>query len=120
MKIRDLLKPKGIIAVTTPNIDSLPARILGRRWEEVKRVREHIYFFSDKTFKKLLESTGFKVLKTESAGRYFSVESAIKRLDVYSPVISKISKKIAGVCGIKDMKIYIDPHYKVTLYARKI
>ena len=120
MQIRGLLKPKGIIAVTTPNIGSLPAKILGRRWEEIKRVREHIYFFSDKTFKRLLESTGFSVLKTESAGRYFSVESAIKRLDVYSPVISKISNKIAGVLGIKKGGIYINPHYKITMYARKI
>lgn len=120
LQIKKLLKPKGIIAVTTPNIGSLAAKVLGSGWEEIKRVREHTYFFSDKTLRELLESAGFKVLKTETAGRHFSVESAIRRLNIYSPALSGICKRIAKILGLKNVKVYVDPHYKTTMYARKL
>ncbi|MCH8004062.1 MAG: class I SAM-dependent methyltransferase [Nanoarchaeota archaeon] len=120
LQIKNLLKPGGIISITTPNIGSLPAKILGKKWEEVRRVREHIYYFSDKTLNRLLKESGFKILKIESAGRYFSVESAVRRLNIYSSTLSGISSKFTRILGINNMRIYIDPYYKITVYARKI
>jgi len=118
-KINKLLKPGGILAITTPNIDSLPAKILGNKWEEVRRVREHIYFFSNRTLKKILEKSGFKVLKTESAGRILSFESAIKRLMIYTPRLSRFFAKVVTLFRLNNTRIYVDPHYKITVYAKK-
>lgn len=117
---RRILKPNGLIVITTPNIGSAAAKILGRNWEEVKRVREHIYFFSKPTLKRLLELNNFKVLRTESAGRYFSVESAIKRGKIYNKKIFGFIEKLSKVLNLNNKRIYVDPHYKITMYARKI
>ena len=120
LRINKLLKSNGLIVVTTPNIGSLCAKILGARWEEVQRVREHIYYFSGKTLKDMLELTGFEVLKTESAGRVFSVKSAIGRLNMYNQFLSRNLGKAADFLNLNNSKIYIDPRYKITVYARKI
>lgn len=119
-EVRRILKPNGLIVITTPDIGSLAAKILGSNWEEVKRAREHIYFFSKSTLKMLLELDNFEVLRTESAGRYFSVESAIKRGKIYNKKIFGTLEKISNFLNLKDKRIYVDPHYKITMYARKI
>ena len=118
-EINRVLRKGGIIAVTTPNIGSLVARILGKRWEEVRRVREHIYFFSEETLRKMLESAGFEVVKVESAGRYFSVHSAIERGKLYSKPLFSFLGIFADAFSARNKKIYVDPHYKMTIYARK-
>lgn len=119
-EIRRILKPNGLVVITTPDIGSFAAKILGKNWEEVKRVREHIYFFSKATLAKLLISLNFEVLKTESAGRYFSVKSAIKRGKLHHEKIFALIEKFSNLLNLNDKRIYIDPRYKITMYARKI
>ena len=117
---RRILKQNGLIAITTPNIGSIPAKLLGRNWEEVKRVREHIYYFSESTLKRILESNNFKILKTESAGRFFSVKSAIERGKLVNKTIFTLLEKFSNILNLNGKRIYVDPHYKITMYAKKI
>lgn len=118
--IRKILKPNGLLAITTPNIGSITAKLLGKNWEEVKRVREHIYFFSEGTLKKMLEALNFDVLKTESAGRFFSVNMVVKRGKLYNKKMFTAVGKVSNALGLNNKRIYVDPHYKMTIYARKI
>ncbi len=115
-----ILKPNGLIVITTPDIGSATAKILGSSWEEIKRVREHIYFFSRSTLKRMLESNNYEVLMAESAGRYFSVQSAIERGKIYNGRIFSLIEKFSNALNLKNKRIYIDPHYKITIYARKV
>jgi len=114
-----LLKKGGLIAVTTPDSGSLVSKLLGRRWEEFRRAREHTYFFSRKTLSDMLKKTGFEILKIESAGRYFSLKSAVGRGKIYFKKTFMILEKMMNLLGIRNKKIFIDPHYKITVYARK-
>jgi SAM-dependent methyltransferase len=52
------LKPGGLLVITTPNIDAASRRVLGRNWAVLSPL-EHVYYFSERTLKRLLESTGF-------------------------------------------------------------
>ena len=115
-----ILKKNGLIVVTTPDSGSLAAKILGKRWEEFRRAREHIYFFSKSTLKSMLELNNFKVLRTESAGRYFSVDSAIKRGKIYNKKIFGFIEKLSDILNLSNKRIYVNPFYKMTMYARKI
>lgn len=118
--VNKILKPNGLFVITTPDIGSLTAKLLGKYWEEIRRVREHIYFFSRKTLTKMLEKNGFKVLKIESAGRYFTIKTALERSKLYNQKISSFIEKVCKNLKIQDKMIYINPFYKITVYAKKI
>jgi 2-polyprenyl-3-methyl-5-hydroxy-6-metoxy-1,4-benzoquinol methylase len=118
-EVRRILKHNGMVAITTPNIGSSVAKILGKRWEEVRRVREHIYFFSTRTLSKMLETLGFRAVKTESAGRYFSFNAAIRRGKIHFPKVFSWLGNIVNVLNIQDKKVFVNPRYKVTVYAKK-
>ena len=57
-----LLKPGGHFFVTTPNIAGFQAKLYRSRWRSA--IFDHLYLFSIKTLKALLEKTGFKIEKT--------------------------------------------------------
>lgn len=62
-KSRELLKKDGLLFLEVPNIDSFPARICGKAWQWMTPPA-HLFFFSPKTIKKLLEKESFRVIKS--------------------------------------------------------
>jgi len=60
-RARVLLKPGGHLFMTFPDIESLPARLLGRRWPCFSAV--HIYYFSKATMGRMLERSGFELIE---------------------------------------------------------
>ena len=67
--LRGLLKRGGILAISTPNIDSLQAEIGKGRWFHLDPPR-HLYLYSPQTLGQMMESLGFRLLQI----RYFSIE----------------------------------------------
>jgi SAM-dependent methyltransferase len=63
--IYKFLKKDGILVITTPNADSLIAKILGKKWFAF-RPKEHLFVFSANTIQKMLVKAGFKVIIIKS------------------------------------------------------
>ena len=59
-KMRQLLKPKGLLVLQTPNIDSWQYRVQKEKWEQFT-VPGHLFYFSPKTLTILLKKNGFKI-----------------------------------------------------------
>ncbi len=57
-----VLKPGGLLAISTPDFGGIPARIMGKRWWNIRRI--HINQFSTKTLKNILRNAGFKNLSS--------------------------------------------------------
>ena len=51
-KISSILKPGGLLVVSTPDTNSLSFKLMGKNWPHFKR--EHIYYFSNKNLSVLL------------------------------------------------------------------
>lgn len=66
-----LLKPGGFVAVHTMDIDSLVARVMGRRWPWLMDM--HIHYFSKRTLAQMLEQAGFEVIWIGPQGRFLSL-----------------------------------------------
>lgn len=62
LQLRRLLKDDGIVALTTPNIRSLPAKKMGVFWEWVNPPR-HLFLFSVETITRLLQQQGYEVVE---------------------------------------------------------
>jgi len=65
-EVHRILIPGGNFFVTTPNIAGFQARLFGNRWRSA--IFDHLYLFSIKTLKRLLEDAGFIIEKTVSWG----------------------------------------------------
>ena len=65
-KIKQILNKKhGIIALITPNYESLTRKILRSAWWHFKQ--EHLYYFSKKGLLKLFQNYGFEVINLKRA-----------------------------------------------------
>lgn len=76
-EVRKILRDDGFLCLTTPNIGSGVAKILGERWWHVRP--SHLYYFSDKTLNQLLEKTGFEIFEKRSYRWYFSLDYLFSR-----------------------------------------
>ncbi len=68
VRIRQLLRTGGLVAISLPNVDGLKARALGTRWRYFQREVGHISHFSTKTIALILRQAGFAPVQIRSAG----------------------------------------------------
>lgn len=83
-----ILKPGGLLAVSTPDIGGAPARILGRRWWNIRMV--HINQFTTHTMTTLLRKAGFRDISPVSYRESISILAlfipVLKYLKLYEPL----------------------------------
>jgi len=116
-----ILRNGSLLSLITPDVGSLVARLLGSRWEEFRRVREHIYFFSRRTMTEMLRRTGFEVLRIESADKVFYLGPAVHRLKYYTwdGIVTNAAANLVYKLGLDKIRININPFTKMAIYARK-
>ncbi len=88
-RVRSLLAPGGKLLVETQNVDSLAARVLGKRWQHYKHA-EHIYHFNRGTLGRVLAGAGFRELENSPryGGKYVSLGFIAERAGRLSPLLS--------------------------------
>jgi 2-polyprenyl-3-methyl-5-hydroxy-6-metoxy-1,4-benzoquinol methylase len=113
-----LLKPGGLLAITTIDVDSFPAQILKARWPWFMRM--HRVYFSRKTLKKLLEENGFKVIAVYPHIRIISLKYFLSRFNFPPKKYKNIFRNLARITGAKNIFIpfYIGDLFD--MYAQKI
>lgn len=76
-KINKHLKPDGVLSITTHNIDSLFARLAGKKYPWLMRF--HLHHFSPKTISLLLRKNGFEPIVIRNFTKKFSIHYLINR-----------------------------------------
>ncbi|MEK7603880.1 MAG: class I SAM-dependent methyltransferase [Patescibacteria group bacterium] len=107
---RRILKPGGILAVLTVDMDS----IIGRG---TIRPPEHLYYFSGRTLRKFLENNGFEVLRVTPRVMpnvfYFTVEDFFGR--VFDYLCRLTERKFLKTAALNLKKIFLFPIKKLNL-----
>lgn len=67
-----LIQSKGFVFISTPDIDSFFSKLTGKYWPFMTPP-EHLSFFGTRSFKKLVEKTGFKIIYNSSKGKWANV-----------------------------------------------
>ena len=112
--IRHILKPGGLIAMTTPDPTSLLARISRRGWVSYK-LPEHVFYWSPVTVRRALEKD-WDVLEINRAGQYAKLSFLFRRL---FRITSAPSGLLKGLLNLLDkFSIYSD-NGSMTVIARK-
>lgn len=87
--IRRILKPEGILVLTTPNRLSIFRLLMGRRWY-FYIPEEHLHYFDPETAKRLLNRRGFDLTRCERICKPLTIEYGLSQFAEYNPVVYKI------------------------------
>jgi SAM-dependent methyltransferase len=116
--VQRLLKPGGIFAIHTIDIESLFARLMGPRWPWLMEM--HLYYFSSRTLSKMLAQNGFQVIRSSAQGRYLRLGYFVTRLEPYSPRLYRASNAFVKRFNLGGVAIPVNFGDLFTLYARKV
>jgi hypothetical protein len=104
------LKPGGLLVIETPNIDSLPFKVLKSRWRQF--IPEHYYFFTPKTISRLLSDHGLRIHSLTTIGKYASVDLIVNRLSRYMPWLPNMN-------GFSKRTFRVNPMDIMLVFATK-
>ena len=105
LEIKRILKPQGVVYISTPDIASTLSRLLGAKWWGINKY--HLFYFSKKTFETMINSCGFQVKKYHPHVRIFSLRYWIKRITPYHQGIFSFIEFFvrAGKIGSQQVKV---------------
>lgn len=115
-KCAEVLRSGGLLALNTPNVDSLIARSMGSRWPLL--LPEHLYYYSPDSLEALLTRSGFRVLGTHLHFAFFGVDYVLHRLAQHRiPGIGWMTK-LAGRLRMKKVQMPLLLG-ELTVFARR-
>lgn len=89
------LKPNGYLFITTPNISSWDAQLLGNKWYGFSKKRQHINFFSEKSIKIIFRQLKFNIILVKQWGFVRSIDFIVNKIKSQS-----IKRHISSICRL--------------------
>jgi len=116
-EVRRILKPGGIICITTPDISSVLSRILKTHWWGINQT--HFYFFSRKSIDDIVKTSGFTTKKIKLHTRIFSLQYIILKLKDCNEILYRMFSFLISSDLARRTLIRINLRDQVELYAQK-
>jgi 2-polyprenyl-3-methyl-5-hydroxy-6-metoxy-1,4-benzoquinol methylase len=113
-----LLKPGGLLVVHTIDIESPFARLMGARWPWLMEM--HIYYFSRRTLRAMLEGCGFRVLSDRPQGRYLRLGYLMNRIGALIPHVGRPAEGLVTRLRLRGQAVPVNLGDLFTAYARKV
>jgi 2-polyprenyl-3-methyl-5-hydroxy-6-metoxy-1,4-benzoquinol methylase len=113
--VHSALRPGGVFAITTMDVEALFPRIVGRRWPWYMQM--HLVYFSRRTLGELLRRSGFEIVEVTRHRRIVRVSYAVSRIGTYSRIAERVARLITQ--PFAERNVGIDLGDIVTVVARK-
>ena len=117
-EIHRILKPGGMCFLLTPDVGSLGFRLMRSRWFELKPP-EHLFYFSQKTLRLLLENTGFENNSTSTRGKILTIEFIASIMRSTNPLFSLLLRKSLGWMTLYKKNIHFKSGFVVGFGFKK-
>jgi 2-polyprenyl-3-methyl-5-hydroxy-6-metoxy-1,4-benzoquinol methylase len=95
-RVRAWLEPHGLLALTLPNMASIAARAMGRRWFYYA-APDHVHYFTPSTIRRLLEAAGFASIAVHGATKPLTLEYATEQLERLAPGLAPAARALEWV-----------------------
>ena len=86
-KAHSCLRENGLVFLTTPDVESIWARLLGHRWWHYHL--DHLWYFSRQTLRRLAENAGFEFLECGPTKKRFALRYIVS-------ILANSEKHVAG------------------------
>lgn len=93
-RVFQAVKPGGVLALETPNFDSIYRKIIGRRWTGFNPF--HLYFFTPGSIQRMLDAAGFSILRLMTTNADLISRDALFRWGIRD-AIAEILKERAKI-----------------------
>ena len=113
-----LLKPDGLVVVHTIDIESPFARLMDARWPWLMEM--HIYYFSRRTLRAMLENCGFRVLSDRPQGRYLRLGYLMNRVSALMPALGRPAEWLVTKLGLRGLAVPVNLGDLFTAYAVRV
>ena len=117
-RLRQAMTPGGVLIVSTMDSDSVVSRLLGKRLEDFRRIREHLFFFSRATIQRTLGQTGWETIGIRSIGHTFQVGALLNRTAMIWPLAGRTARALVYPRWLLDANVYLNPGTKMIVFAR--
>jgi 2-polyprenyl-3-methyl-5-hydroxy-6-metoxy-1,4-benzoquinol methylase len=113
-----ILKPDGLLAVSTMNVDALFPRLAGRRWPWYMQM--HLIYFSKRTLHNMLTKAGFRVVEMTPHRRVVRLSYLVSRIEPYCKPLYKVLDFAVRKSGQGDRLVAVDLGDIFMTFARKV
>jgi len=111
-----LMNHDGILCIWTGNVDSLTARLLGKKWWYF--MGQHIQYFSETTLHRLLEQCGFRRVIIQNYPYVLNMASVANSIGRY-PLLSKVLSGVLRSRALSSAEItFALPGEMFAIYSR--
>jgi dolichol-phosphate mannosyltransferase len=95
--VHQVLRPGGVLGMSTMDTHSFYARLMGRRWPWYMRM--HFYYFTKDSLTRMLRAAGFEVLAIERHKRIVSLRYFIEKGSSLVPGFGRLGRALAAPLG---------------------
>jgi SAM-dependent methyltransferase len=115
----DRVAPGGLLVVVTPDLQSVPARLLGRRWWHLRVA--HVGYFARASLTRAAARIGFAPAAWTRARWFFRVSYLAERAARYLPVgwINRLAEKVGALRALYDLVIPLNLHDSWVVVLRR-
>jgi 2-polyprenyl-3-methyl-5-hydroxy-6-metoxy-1,4-benzoquinol methylase len=97
-----VLKPGGLLVVNYPDIESLVARLMGRRWVFLLSV--HLYYFTPSTLKRMLGDLGFRLVDRRKHWQTLELGYILFRMEAYLKPVARAAGWVVKRLGLSNLQ----------------
>ncbi len=116
-RIHRLLRPDGLLALSTMNVDALFPRLVGRRWPWYMQM--HLVYFSRRSLHNMLAKAGFRVVEMGAHKRVVRLSYLVSRLEPYCRPAYQMLDRLVRLTGQGDRLVAVDLGDIFVTFARK-
>jgi len=118
-RLKRMLKHEGLLMINTGDSGSFLANIEGKNWH-FYIPPQHLFFFSRKTIRQLLDQAGYKVIKIDYKGKWLSLRYLLNLYrQIYKNKLGQILYNLIGDTRIGKIPIYLNLFDNMIIYAQK-